>query len=172
MYYNIRLAEKKDLATLPGIEKKASALFKETKYFLAVGKDVTTFEDFEEAQEDGHLFVAINENDKPIGFAYMEIMGHGVHLDELDVLPEYGGKGIGTALVKKVNSWAKEKSYSAVSLTTYKNISWNAPFYKKLGFKEVVVSEMPKQLYTLFLQEHEQGLLMEDRVVMIFEVEK
>jgi len=115
--------------------------------------------DFQEAQEANHLFVAVNENDSPIGFAFIETMDHGVHLDELDVLPEFGGKGIGTALVKKVCEWAKENELSSVTLTTYKNIPWNEPFYKKINFRVLSADEMPFQLYQLYLREHENGLL-------------
>jgi 4-diphosphocytidyl-2-C-methyl-D-erythritol kinase len=69
---------------------------------------------------------------QPVGFAFMEIMRQGVHLDELDVLPEYGGQGIGTALVIKVCAWAAENNYPAVTLTTYMDIPWNARFIENV----------------------------------------
>ena len=168
--YNIRLAKVEDLTVLPGIERKACTLFAKTKHHAAVSDDVTTLEDFEEAREEGHLFVAVSEDGKAVGFSFMEIMGHGVHLDEIDVLPKFGGKGIGTALVKKVCGWAKKNNYPVVTLTTYKEIRWNAPFYKKLGFRVLRADEMSDELQNLFLCEHESGLLMEDRVVMEYKV--
>ncbi len=171
--FNIRLAKEQDLAILQVIEKKASALFAKTKHYAAVSKYVTSLDDFKLARAAGHLFVAINDADIPIGFVLIEKMKHGAHLHEIDVLPEYGRKGVGTALVKKVCEWAMENKHPAVTLTTYKDIPWNAPFYRSLGFYDLSINELPDQLYKLFLRENEIGLLMEERVVMykmIFEV--
>ncbi len=168
--YKIRFAKASDLAVLPEIERRASVLYKDTKFAKAVGDDVTTLADFKEAQVHGCLFVAVDFNDQPVGFAFMEIMRQGVHLDELNVLPEYGGHGIGTALVKKVCAWAAENNYPVVTLTTYTDIPWNAPFYRKCGFIDLSREEIPEDLYTLFLNEHKSGLLMADRAVMIYKI--
>ncbi len=166
----IRLAQKEDLVLLPKIEQKASSLFANTKHYSAVGADVTTLEDLKEAQQTGHLFVAINEKDILIGFALIEKMKHGVHLHEIDVLPDYGRNGVGTALVKKVGEWAMDNMCSTITLTTYKDILWNAPFYRSLGFYDLSINEMPDQLYKIFISENENGLLIEERVAMEYKV--
>ncbi|MBW4457630.1 MAG: GNAT family N-acetyltransferase [Nostoc indistinguendum CM1-VF10] len=54
---------------------------------------------------------------------------------QIDVAPEHGQRGIGSALVGTVCTWAKQQGYRIVSLSTFRDIPWNAPFYSKLGFQ-------------------------------------
>ncbi len=66
-------------------------------------------ETFAAAQEGGLLWIAIASGGGPVGFALvMEIKGY-AHLEEIDVLPSYGGNGIGSALLGTVCSWAKKQ---------------------------------------------------------------
>jgi len=65
------------------------------------------------------------------------ILGKFVHLQQLSVLPDHGKKGIGSLLLEKVIEEASLKKYPGITLTTFSDVYWNAPFYKKWGFVEV-----------------------------------
>ena len=45
--------------------------------------------------------------------------------------------GIGTQLLERACEWAREQRYPAITLTTYADISWNAPYYAARGFTEI-----------------------------------
>ena len=92
----------------------------------------------------------------------------GVHLAEVDVLPSCGKKGIGASLVNSVCCWAEKKGFIYVTLTTFKHIPWNAPFYKKLGFRVLNTDEFSPDIAFRVDKEHKQGLLKEDRCVMVY----
>jgi hypothetical protein len=40
-------------------------------------------------------------------------------------------------LVKAVCDWAAANGLPAVTLTTFRDVAWNGPFYGKLGFREL-----------------------------------
>jgi hypothetical protein len=52
------------------------------------------------------------------------------------------------------------------SLSTFRDISWNAPFYAKLGFRPVDEAELTTGFQQLRLKELEAGLPISERVIM------
>lgn len=73
-----------------------------------------------------------------IGFVHvLELDGH-AHLEQLSVLPAFGRRGIGRRLVEAALTESRHRGHSAVTLRTYADVPWNAPFYASCGF---VVSE-------------------------------
>ncbi|PRB11035.1 GNAT family N-acetyltransferase [Microbacterium sp. MYb62] len=71
-----------------------------------------------------------------VGFVHvMEIDGH-AHLEQLSVLPAYGRRGIGRRLVEAALAEARRRGHSEITLRTYVDVPWNAPFYASCGFVE------------------------------------
>ena len=168
--YTIRPSQASDLPALPGIEEAASALFEGMDLAPSVFDDSTSLEDFEEAHEDAHLFVAAGPDGSPVGFAFVEIVGDAFHLDELDVHPDHGRRGLGAALVETVCEEARTRGYRCVTLTTFTDVAWNAPFYARLGFEPVPPEDLTPELAALFHAEAERGLSPDQRTVMRREV--
>src|SRR4051812_10718368 len=99
--------------------------------------DVTSLAELEAASRRGTLWVA-RADDVPVGFAHVKLLEPNVvHLDELDVHPEHGRRGVGRRLVMTVCDWAATRGYAAVSLSTFRDPPWNMPFYARLGFELV-----------------------------------
>lgn len=69
-------------------------------------------------------------------------------------------------LVNTVCSWAKRQGYRVVTLSTFRDIPWNAPFYSKLGFRILDESELTTGFQQIRLQEIEAGLPISERVMM------
>jgi GNAT superfamily N-acetyltransferase len=91
------------------------------------------------------------------------------HLDELDVLPSHEGKGIGTTLLATVCSWAKDMGYPAVTLRTFRDVPWNAPFYQRRGFRIVESEALSLAHVGLEASERQRGLRTDLRVTMVYE---
>lgn len=69
-----------------------------------------------------------------VGFVHvLEIEGH-AHLEQLSVLPAYGRRGIGRSLVDAALDEARRRGHTEVTLRTYAEVPWNAPFYASCGF--------------------------------------
>jgi predicted N-acetyltransferase YhbS len=75
-------------------------------------------------------------------------------------------RGIGSALVNAVCAWAQQQGYRIVSLSTFRDLPWNAPFYSKMGFYPVNEAELTNGFQQIRLKEFEAGLPISDRVIM------
>jgi 4-diphosphocytidyl-2-C-methyl-D-erythritol kinase len=119
-----------------------------------------------EAQAAGRLFVATDESDRPVGFAVVIIVEGAPHLEELDVVPAHGRKGHGSRLVEAVCGWAVGLGHRSLTLSTYIDVPWNAPFYRRRGFREVLAHERTSGLERVLEIERQKGFPMERRVLM------
>jgi len=163
--YTIALARPQDLDTLPSIELAALTLF-DGHGLDDVPALVTGEAELRKAQEMGHLWVAL-ANDVAVGFAQIKVIeANTVHLDELDVHPEHGRRGLGRMLVMAVCDWAEAKGYEAITLTTFREIPWNMPFYASLGFTVVPPEALTLALASIVHEEGRRGLDPALRVVM------
>lgn len=163
--YRVAPALLEHVSVLPGIESAAAELFRDTVPTELL-EHVTPESVFLDAQREGMLWVALGPADRPVGFVRVVVTGPRVHLAELDVLPEHGRRGVGTALVQAVEDWARASRISEITLTTYRDLPWNAPFYARLGFGVVPECEWDAETRRRF--EEEAGLESERarRVVM------
>lgn len=82
----------------------------------------------------------------PVGFARLEAVDGHPHLGQLSVLPEYGRLGIGTSLVVAGCDWARRRGHRLITLTTFADIPFNAPFYRRLGFRQLGEEEIGPEL--------------------------
>ncbi len=167
--YSLIPARPKDIDALEAIERAAAVLL-DGHAPAPVLAETTERCDFEEAQTAGRLWVALLD-DTPVGFAYVEMLSDGLpHLQELDVDPRHGRVGIGTALVRTVCAWAENAGYSSITLTTFRHLPWNMPFYARLGFEEVPSTLWSPELLAIVQDETARGLEPETRAVMRYQV--
>lgn len=168
--FEIRLARPTDLPFLAEIETAAGELFSQFSFLGELPADATSLASFQAAQRNQLLWIATSSSDKPVGFALVKLLGDSAHLEEMDVLPEFGRRGIGSKLVRTVCEWTQTNGIPAVTLTTFRDVPWNAPFYQKLGFRILERGELTPELQQLVEQEEHRGLKRELRVVMRCEI--
>jgi GNAT superfamily N-acetyltransferase len=123
----IRTADPTEYERLRQIEFAADEMFLE----VGIGP-------FLQDEQENHLdqaAVILVSGQPPIGFACVEIVDGVAHLWQLAVLPSQSRRGLGSARVSEVCEWAASHGYDAVTLTTFRDVPWNAPFYAKLGFR-------------------------------------
>ncbi len=168
--YTIRRAVPHDAALLPAIELAAARLFLDRADELgltpAMLERVNSAENFASAQQAGLLWVAVTAQDAPAGFALLCEIDGALHLDELDVHPAHGRRGIGTALLERVCEMAASAARPGVTLSTFRDVPWNAPFYARHGFRVLADDELTPGLANLRQREHGLGLRTDLRVIM------
>jgi GNAT superfamily N-acetyltransferase len=97
----------------------------------------------------------------------VEILEPGVaHLEEIDVHPEHGRRGLGTRLVIAICAWALTAGYRSLTLSTFRDVPWNMPFYAQLGFEVVPHDDLSPALRAVVRDETRRGLDPTRRVVM------
>ena len=106
------------------------------------------------------------EGDVPFGFAFAEPFEDALHLWELAVRLDAQRQGAGRALVMAVAADARARNLPAVTLTTFRDIPWNGPFYARLGFIEVPHAEANPRLGGLRAHEASLGLDVANRCAM------
>jgi len=150
--YTITPARPKDLAVLPAIELAAARLL--------VGHAPDSV--LNETTSDEAL-----ADDVPVGFAHIEVREPTVaHLEEIDVHPQHGRRGLGTKLVRAVCAWAIAAGYHSVTLTTFRDVPWNMPFYARLGFEVIPSEALSPTLRSVVQDETRRGLDPTRRVAM------
>lgn len=163
--YTIALARLRDLGRLSAIELAAAKLLAGHAP-ASVLAETTSLEDLEDAQRSRHLWVALAD-DVPVGFAHVKVLEPLVaHLDEIDVHPEHGQRGLGTRLVLAVCAWAAAEGYRSVTLATFRDVPWNMPFYARLGFRVIPSDALSPALLSVVEDERRRGLDPARRVVM------
>jgi len=88
------------------------------------------------------------------------------HLEQISVQPDHGGRGLGAMLLEHVCEWAQEQGFPAITLTTFADVAWNAPFYAKHGFRVVTDADMGSELAARRAYEATLGLDPSRRVCM------
>jgi len=164
----VRPAEPGDVGLLAAIEVAAGERFR------AVGMDDIADDDpFPEevllaAVADGRLWVA-ELGGAVVGYALGERVGPAGaqhHLEQVSVVPEAGGRGVGAALVEAVADWARAAGAPSLTLATFRDLPWNGPWYQRLGFATVPDAELDEALRAVRAHEAELGLDVAQRVCM------
>jgi predicted N-acetyltransferase YhbS len=72
-----------------------------------------------------------------VGFAMCRPIADTFYLDQISVDPAHGRKGLGGALLRRVIRQAAALGHASVALSTFRDLSWNGPFYRRYGFREI-----------------------------------
>jgi GNAT superfamily N-acetyltransferase len=159
----IRPARADDLAALQDIERRAGERFRD------IGMpEIADDEPYgtEALAAAAALLVATNDADEPVGYAMVTLVDDHAHLEQLSVIPERGGEGIGTALLDAVVGWSRARGDAEVTLTTFRDVPFNAPLYARRGFSVVGEAAWTDGLRGLVAAEAAHDLDVSRRVVM------
>lgn len=89
----------------------------------------------ERASAPGFLLIAEDPDVlEPIGFVQVLEIGAHAHLEQLSVLPRHSRRGHGRRLVQAALDEASRRGHALITLRTYADVPWNAPFYESCGF--------------------------------------
>jgi len=166
MTASIRAPRHDELALLRDIEWAAGAIFAEIGFAAVAADEPASVEVLAEYSGDGRAWVITDANDAPIGYAIVDVVDGLAHLEQLSVLPDHGRKGLGAQLLEHVCTWAAQQHKDAVTLTTFRDVAWNEPFYAKHGFRTMAAVEIGPELNRLRAEEAEHGLDPARRVCM------
>lgn len=162
---HIRPAHLDDLDLLEGVERSADKVFGERIESLG-NRDVTVDAyHLRDALVDGRLWVAELDG-RIVGFAMVEDNGGAPHLQQVSVVPECQRQGIGRALVEEACAAARAAGAEAITLSTFRDVPWNAPFYERLGFEVLQPSQWTEAMVAVREGEARAGLDVAQRVVM------
>ncbi|MEL6899460.1 MAG: GNAT family N-acetyltransferase [Cyanobacteria bacterium J06606_4] len=192
--YTVRLARATEVDCLPEIERLAARRFVPYLDRLEIPAELleglTPVRFLRRAQAERRLWVAladsralevrperdIESDAEPdaeldtqtmvVGFIVAKFLLGSCFVVELDVHPDFGRRGIGSALVEACCAGARSRGVRWVTLTTFRYIPWNIPFYEGLGFEVLPAEQWPPEIRAIVEHEHRYGFATKHRAVM------
>ena len=165
--YAVRARRPDDDVALLRVENRAAQLFRDHGHPALADDLLTDVAELRALMEGHECWVCVDHGDVPVGCAVAGPRGAFLHLRELSVDPAHGRRGLGAALVGKVVDEARQRAFVAVSLTTFRDVPFNAPFYSRLGFVELPLVDAPPILRETFAYELPPGCAPATRLLMV-----
>ncbi|MCK7435678.1 GNAT family N-acetyltransferase [Enterobacter bugandensis] len=164
MTIRIRPTTLSDVAALSAIERAAAGRFRDIPElaWLADGEVIPAEQHLDYA-ERGLSWLAL-ANDQPVGFVLAKAHPSSLFIVELSVDLDWQGKGIGRQLIARVADCARKRGLTALMLTTFRDVPWNAPFYARLGFE--MMTRLTPELRQKREEETAHGFAYETRCAM------
>jgi GNAT superfamily N-acetyltransferase len=127
----IRRARRDDLHVLRDVEVRAGARFCE------IGMDEIADDEPAPIADDATVWV-VELDDEIVGYVLVAEVDDAVHIEQVSVVPEAAGRGVGATLIDRAAEHARELGLGRLTLTTFRDVAWNAPYYERLGFAVVL----------------------------------
>jgi GNAT superfamily N-acetyltransferase len=139
---------------LPAVEHSAAQRFREVDGVAWIADSgATSAKVHKHYIKEGPVWVAENEAAEVVGFLTAERIEEDLHIWEISVRLDHQGQGIGRRLIEAASAYAGDAGLAALTLTTFRDLPWNAPFYTKLGFETLKPDEMDRRLARILEKE-------------------
>lgn len=135
--WSLRLARSEDASHFPAIERSAARAFGEIEGLETLVDGWALPEERHRLLiAKGHCLTALVD-DEIAGFVAAERFGRALHVWEMSVASAFQRHGIGSGLVRASGVDAANAGCQCLTLTTFAQVPWNAPFYARLGFERI-----------------------------------
>ena len=162
---SIRAARVADLPSLPAIEQRAGAGFRELGMGLVADDPPPSVAELDRYRYAGRAWVAA-EVDAVVGYLLIDELADSGHIEQVTIDPAFARRGIGARLIDQAAASVRARGLPALTLTCFEQVPWNAPYYARLGFAVVPVVEQNAELRAISRREAQRGLGAWPRVVM------
>ncbi|MEV1086914.1 GNAT family N-acetyltransferase [Streptomyces microflavus] len=166
----IRSARRSDLRLLQDIERAAGEPFRTLGMTSVADDDPPPLDLLESYRRAGRCWVATDPlsttGDRPLGYVIADPVDGALHIEQISVDPVAARRGIGRALIAHLAVLATEQGLTALTLTTFSEVPWNAPYYTRIGFRVLPEAELTDGLRTIRGDESQHGLDRWPRVCM------
>lgn len=144
----IRPARPEEHEALRAIEQSASQPFRTLGMDAVADHAPPSRDTLERAREAHRLLVVADTTDAPVGYLMWEPVDGTAHVEQVSVDPSHAGQRLGAALLDQL-----AMDQGTLTLTTFRDVPWNAPYYRRLGFVEVDASALGPELTRLVVVE-------------------
>lgn len=162
----IRAARPDDLPALRELERVAGAPFRDLGMTAVAEDEPPSIADLAGFQGKGHAWVVTGDEDEPVAYLLLDVVDGNAHVEQVSVHPDHARQGLGRQLLETAAVWAAQHGLPALTLTTYRDVPWNAAYYERLGFQVLTEAQMTAGLRSIRAHEAARGLAMWPRVTM------
>ncbi|MEE1940775.1 GNAT family N-acetyltransferase [Streptomyces sp. TRM 70361] len=158
-----------DLPLLQEVERAAGRCFRELGMDAVADDEPPSLGTLREYAADGRLWVAadpVDPRDRPVAYLLADPVDGNTHVEQVSVHPGSARRGIGRALIDHLARQAAARGEGALTLTTFAEVPWNAPYYERCGFRRLAHAELTPGLRAIRSREAAHGLDQWPRVCM------
>jgi GNAT superfamily N-acetyltransferase len=149
----IRRARLDELETLREIERDAGRAFAAIGMPEIAADEPPSVAELECFVTAGHAWVAVEASGLPVGYLVSDVVDGCAHIAQVSVAAAHAGRGVGAALIDRLDANAAADNLPALTLTTFRDVPWNAPYYARLGFVVLGPAEQGPELRALIARE-------------------
>ena len=161
----IRAAERADIGSMQAVEIAAGGAFVEVGMPEIARDEPLPDERLGDYVDGGRAWVGTAGTDV-VAYIVADVVDGNAHVEQVSVHPEFAGRRIGARLIDTVAGWAARRRMPALTLTTFRDVPWNAPYYERLGFVRLEPADLGDGLRALMATEADHGLEPAKRVAM------
>ena len=162
-----RKAEPVDADFFPELEQSAGLSFRADRELAWLADaDNLSAERYREIIGEGWSWIAEDAQARPTAFMAATLEAEELHIWEFNVRVECQRRGIGRRLLQRFIAEAAAAKAPAITLTTFRDVPWNAPFYHSMGFELLSANALDPRLAGLLDAEARKGLPAARRCAM------
>ncbi|MFG2990225.1 GNAT family N-acetyltransferase [Streptomyces sp. NPDC048257] len=162
----IRTARLDELPLLQDIERAAGRCFRDIGMPEIADDEPLTLDELAPYQRAGLAWVSVDGTDTPGAYLIAEHVEGNLHVEQVSVHPDRARRGLGRDLLEHLAEFARREGAPALTLTTFTEVPWNAPYYARCGFRLLDDSGLTPGLQEIRDREAAYGLDRRPRACM------
>lgn len=163
----IRAVRRDEFPLLRDIEWAAGAAFRDVGMPEVADDEPFTDEELGHYERAGRAWVAVDGADVPVAYLVAEPVDGNLHVEQVSVHPRCARRGVGRELLDHAAQVGRAERVPALTLTTFTEVPWNAPYYAaRCGFHPMTDGMVGPGLRAVRAREAALGLDRWPRVCM------
>lgn len=156
--WSIGSGQAAEAALLVALEKAAAIRFIDVGLPEVAAAEPTPRATLAAAAEERRLFVLRDPAGQAQGFALCDEKDGTAYLAELVVHPQAQGRRFGARLIEAAADWGRARGLAWLTLSTFRDVPWNGPYYRRLGFAPLPDADIGPALQAVREREAASGL--------------
>jgi GNAT superfamily N-acetyltransferase len=149
----VRPPRRDELELLRSIERDGARVFDAIGMPEIADDEPRPVSELEAFRAREHAWVAVDERDRPVAYLLSAVVDDCLHVVQVTVSPSHARRRLGAALIEHLGAIALAEGRPALTLTTFRDVPWNAPYYERLGFAVVEPADQGPELAALVAHE-------------------
>jgi predicted N-acetyltransferase YhbS len=154
----IRAVRLDELPLLQDIERAAGQCFRDIGMPEIADDEPLPLDELARYHQAGLAWVVADGADAPVAYLIADRVDVNLHVEQVSVHPDNARRGIGRSLFDHLADHATSEGAPALTLTTFTEVPWNAPYYARWGFRLLDDSRLTPSLREIRRREAAHGL--------------
>ncbi len=153
----VRPARNSDVDELRTVERAAGEAFRLLGMHSVADDEPPSTAALRRFIDAGRAWV-VERGDQVAAYVIADIVDGCVHVEQVSVHPDHAHQRLGATLIDHLAAWSIDHGYPALTLTTFRDVPWNGPYYERCGFHWMADPDITPGLRELRSREAAHGL--------------